>query len=209
MALYGRMYEGKHYAAIGDELYINPSRAKLCVVSSINVIGKWTNIRQVERILNIQILNTPEADPKANPDGVDVRDLELSTRVRNVLLRSNVNTLGDILNHIKEDKWYRVRNLGQAGITEIMGCLKKIGYEELVDGPKLKSDQLVDLYTTTLRRYLLEGMVEELANEQGITLSAAHECFDIDEVLEDLKARIADVRRYMMDKARRKLWGEE
>lgn len=64
---------------------------------------------------------------KQGGDLVFIRDLKLSTRIKNVLIRANINTL-EQLKKRSINKLRRIRNLGKGSIKEIKDLLANYGY---------------------------------------------------------------------------------
>jgi DNA-directed RNA polymerase subunit alpha len=59
---------------------------------------------------------------------IEVKDLKISTRTLNALLKNNIKTVADLLNK-NEKSLLEFKGLGEKGVKEIKKALKKIGLE--------------------------------------------------------------------------------
>ena len=67
-----------------------------------------------------------------------VDDLPLSVRSRNALMRSDLTTVGKLVNYIKgNDSMSNIRNLGKKSIHEVKTVLTEAAYSQLTDSEKL------------------------------------------------------------------------
>ncbi len=67
---------------------------------------------------------------------ISVEELALSVRGYNVLKRSGINTLGDLIDTINEQKIMSLRNLGEKTAKEIKRKVINLGYETLSETEK-------------------------------------------------------------------------
>ncbi len=65
-----------------------------------------------------------------------IEDLALSVRSYNALRRSNVKTLGDLIERLNEGMVKKIRNLGSKSYSEIQTKILVYGYERLNDTEK-------------------------------------------------------------------------
>ena len=65
-----------------------------------------------------------------------IEDLALSVRSYNALRRSNVKTLGDLIERLNEGAVKNIRNLGNKSYSEIQTKILVYGYERLNDSEK-------------------------------------------------------------------------
>ncbi len=78
-----------------------------------------------------------EADPN-NLHSRPVRDLELSIRSENCLLRGGIHTIGDLLSKTREDL-LKIRNLGKISLREIEEKVEKLGSDLPIEKSEDKS----------------------------------------------------------------------
>ena len=83
-----------------------------------------------------------------------IEELNLSVRSYNCLMRSNIKTVGAVVDTIMDDKLSQIRNLGIKSKAEIKATIYEYGYLNLSDERKkgvVKSilDLNKDKYTTT------------------------------------------------------------
>lgn len=74
---------------------------------------------------------------------VPIEDFPLSVRGYNVLKRSNINTLGELIDVLNDKKLMELRNLGEKTAREIKTKIVDYGYNELSD--KEKKDFLAEV----------------------------------------------------------------
>ena len=67
---------------------------------------------------------------------VPVEELSLSVRGFNVLKRSNLNTIGDVIDAMNEKKLMTLRNLGEKTSREIKAKIVDFGYNALSEQDK-------------------------------------------------------------------------
>lgn len=67
---------------------------------------------------------------------VPVEELSLSVRGFNVLKRSNLNTIGDVIDAMNDNKLMSLRNLGEKTAREIKTKIVNYGYESLSEKEK-------------------------------------------------------------------------
>ena len=67
---------------------------------------------------------------------VPVEELSLSVRGFNVLKRSNLNTIGDVIDAMNDNKLISLRNLGEKTSREIKTKIVNFGYEVFSDYDK-------------------------------------------------------------------------
>lgn len=60
-----------------------------------------------------------------------IEEMELSVRAYNCLKRSNVHTVGELIDIVNSDGLLKIRNLGKKSLIEIKTALLAIGYEFL------------------------------------------------------------------------------
>ena len=65
-----------------------------------------------------------------------IEELSLSVRGFNVLKRSNLNTIGDIIDAIGDNRLMTLRNLGQKTLREIKAKTVNFGYDALSEKEK-------------------------------------------------------------------------
>ena len=73
----------------------------------------------------------------------ELKDLDLSVRSYNALMRAGCRTVGETITAINEDKLFAVRNLGVKSISEIRASILEYGYSQLSD--RRKKEFLHDL----------------------------------------------------------------
>ncbi|MBQ3627301.1 MAG: hypothetical protein II948_11225, partial [Synergistaceae bacterium] len=81
----------------------------------IIVVNPDVSTKKTAKVIENEILARP------------VRDLELTIRSENCLLRGNIHTLGDLLQTTRDDL-LKIRNLGKISLAEIEDKLKSFGY---------------------------------------------------------------------------------
>ncbi|MBQ9581218.1 MAG: DNA-directed RNA polymerase subunit alpha [Synergistaceae bacterium] len=81
----------------------------------IIVVNPDVSTKKTAKVIEDEILARP------------VRDLELTIRSENCLLRGNIHTLGDLLQTTRDDL-LKIRNLGKISLAEIEDKLKSFGY---------------------------------------------------------------------------------
>lgn len=74
-------------------------------------------------------LNAEETIEKVSIESKLIESMDLSVRSYNGLKRAGINTVGDIIKAIQEDKLEDVRNLGKRSIAEIKEKLNSLGVE--------------------------------------------------------------------------------
>ena len=67
-----------------------------------------------------------------------IDNLSLSVRGFNALKRNNFNTVGDVIDAIKDNRLIAIRNLGQKTVKEIKTQIINLGYEQLPQIEKTK-----------------------------------------------------------------------
>ena len=66
----------------------------------------------------------------------EVKDLDLSVRSYNALMRAGCKTVGEAINAINESSLLKVRNLGVKSVAEIRALILEYGYAQLSDRRK-------------------------------------------------------------------------
>ena len=66
----------------------------------------------------------------------EVKDLELSVRSYNALMRAGCKTVGEAITAINESSLLKVRNLGVKSVAEIRALILEYGYAQLSDRRK-------------------------------------------------------------------------
>ena len=66
----------------------------------------------------------------------DVKDLDLSVRSYNALMRAGCKTVGETITAINENALLKVRNLGVKSVAEIRSLILEYGYSQLSDRRK-------------------------------------------------------------------------
>jgi len=72
-----------------------------------------------------------------------VRELELSIRSENCLLRGGIQTIGDLVHKTREDL-LKIRNLGKISLREIEEKVEKLGYPLKHSNEENQSDESED-----------------------------------------------------------------
>lgn len=67
---------------------------------------------------------------------VPIEELSLSVRGFNVLKRSNLNTIGDVIDAIQHNELIALRNLGAKTVRDIKTKIVNFGYDALSDRDK-------------------------------------------------------------------------
>lgn len=67
-----------------------------------------------------------------------IDDLQLSVRSWNALKRSNISTIGELIDLITDGRLYSIRNLGKISISEIKTKLMVMGFEALTEKKKVQ-----------------------------------------------------------------------
>ena len=71
-----------------------------------------------------------------NVCGISIEELSLSVRGFNVLKRSNLDTIGDVIDAMNDKKLMSLRNLGEKTSREIKTKIVNFGYASLSDKDK-------------------------------------------------------------------------
>lgn len=130
----------KLFKEIGDMLGVSSSRASALCRHALRMMrhplrsdyiryGYEKNLERLNEIetrKKMKLENTPESAVAIREKSLD--DLDLSVRSYNCIRRSNINTVGELADHIREKKkyWRNIRGLGNAGASEIFAKLRNL-----------------------------------------------------------------------------------
>lgn len=111
-----RLFEGKTYRQIGEEVGITGSRIREIIAKSVRIANWHYEIANDKDSYHIRFCINKEHKILKTP--IYVKDLNLTVRTYNCLLEENIKLVGDLL--LKSDiELLNIPNLGKKGLREI------------------------------------------------------------------------------------------
>lgn len=123
-ALLHRYKEQMTLEEIGDRLDVSSERARQIVVKGLRLLRHPSR----RKYLTVKNGEPGRAAVEAQNDGPQVLELDLSSRVKNLLLRGGMWTIGEVAKCSPEELG-QIRGIGVASYTEIIACLEVLGFD--------------------------------------------------------------------------------